>query len=59
VVSIFASASGRYDYITVARPRVAGVWHSPAVSVEPAADDRVRITAEFDRAGAGLVVFGG
>jgi len=57
VVSAFASATGRYTYVTAA-PVAHGLWHNDGVTVTVDAQGRTVLDMTFDGAGAKLVFFG-
>ncbi|HUW32360.1 MAG TPA: hypothetical protein VM223_12175, partial [Planctomycetota bacterium] len=56
-VCIFSSAKGEYSYVT-ANEADKHVWHTDGVSVTFDKQDRARITARFEKAGAKIVMFG-
>jgi hypothetical protein len=56
-LSLFAPASGEYDYITQAKPS-RDVWTSEGVDVEFLPDGRAHIRAHFPSGGAAIVFFG-
>lgn len=57
VVSLFASATGSYTYVTQV-PVAPGLWHSPGVVVRTGADGHAILKATFDGPGARIVFFG-
>ncbi len=57
VVSVFASAPGRYTYVT--QNAVApGIWHNNGVTVTTDARGRACLDLAFDKAGAKVIFFG-
>jgi alpha-galactosidase len=58
VVSLFASASGNYTYVTRAGALAQNHWHNDGVSVSFDSEGRARITARFEKSGAKVVLFG-
>jgi alpha-galactosidase len=57
VVSVFASAAGRYSYVTHS-PTAPGAWHNDGVSVARDGSGRARLDVAFEKAGAKVVFFG-
>lgn len=55
-VSIFSSAAGSYEYITVRSP-ARGVWHTDGVQVTFDNHGRANIKADFDQPSAVIVTF--
>ncbi len=58
VVSLFASAPGRYVFVTEAQAVSESVWHNPGVRVSFDALGRAKIEAKFADTGAKLIFFG-
>ena len=57
VVSVFAGAPGRYDYVTQALP-AREFWHTEGVTVTFDAAGHARIEMHFQHPGAHLIFFG-